>query len=270
MHASHHVPGGVPRAQERLQRPVELGQLGAARRAHRLPARGERGGVQVLAARHRRRARGERLDLGFGQRDLQALAARFDLRHRAELRDEGAAQIAPERKARRQGRVHLRRAEVQKPVPGAQGKGGLDPRSGGGVEGVGVGRRPERERSRRRQAEREAGRPGIARRFAGQRHLVGVSPRDCSAHNPPHQPGLTCHRRMSRSRQKSSRNAPGPIHRAPSHRYQEIWTSARRVDTAGQRPREAALLTGLPTRDLIDACRRRTSWPCITPTGGAT
>ena len=213
VHASNDVPSGVPRAQKRLQWPVELSQLGAARRAHRLPARGERGGVQVLAAHHRWRARGERLDLGFGKRNVQALAARVDLGHRAEVCDEGAAQIAPERKAWRQGRIHLRRAEVQEPVPGAQGKGRLDPRSGGGVERVGVGRRPERERTRRRQAEREAGLHGIPRRLAGQRHLVGASWRDCSAHTPPHRAGLMCHRRISRSRQKSSRNAPG---RSPS------------------------------------------------------
>ena len=138
--------GGSARARPRARR--RAARAGTPR-AGRRTRRARRGTPPLIASQHAASAAVSRYSppaiggapaasawiSASGQRDLQALAARLDLRHRAELRDEGAAQIAPEREAGRQRRVHLGRAEVQEPVPGAPGEGGLDPRAAAGPRG---------------------------------------------------------------------------------------------------------------------------------------
>ena len=107
------------------------------------------------AARDRRSAGGQRGQLRLGNGDVQALAARLELRLSTELRDEGAAHVAPERGARRQGRVHFRRAELKQAVPGAPSECRADPFGGGGIDRIGVGRVAHDQRPRGCQREEE-------------------------------------------------------------------------------------------------------------------
>ena len=114
VHAPDEVPGGAPALQLLLDREPRPAELLPQRRAHLLPERLEHLRGQVLGARHRRRGGGERDQLRprrLGQRHPRAPLG--DAGHRAQGRDERAAQLAPVGEHGRQRGRYLGRAEVK-------------------------------------------------------------------------------------------------------------------------------------------------------------
>ena len=127
MHPSDEPPTAVARGQESADRKAALDAFGVDRFLKRTPQPDETLGVEILAAAHRRRLLDQAFEVGRGR---VADPRRLDRRRfaaGADRGDETHGEGAPESKLRRQAAPGFGEAQLQKPMPTAASKCGVEP-----------------------------------------------------------------------------------------------------------------------------------------------